>query len=248
MDPRYSAIYRRLYDEHWWWRARGQFIVAELRRRIAGPGHRILDVGCGNGLLFDRLAPFGEVEGVEVDAAAAGPGGRHRDRIFVGPFDHRFQPGRSYSVILMLDFIEHLADPLPALRRALELLDDDGIVLVTVPAFPSLWTSHDDLNRHFLRYTKRSFELLAGSAGMRIVDWRYFFHWVHPVKLLVRARERLAPSPPAPPSIPPAPLNAILFHLSRLEQIVFRRLPLPFGNSLFVLGCRGEGSEPRVPR
>ena len=55
----------------------------------------------------------------------------------------------------MLDVLEHLPDPLPPLRRALALVGDRGVLVATVPAFRSLWTSHDDINEHFERYTKQ---------------------------------------------------------------------------------------------
>ena len=70
MDPEYGALYRELYERHWWWRAREAVILDELSRlRPAGDWGRILDVGCGDGLFFPRLSELGEVVGVEPEAA-----------------------------------------------------------------------------------------------------------------------------------------------------------------------------------
>ena len=66
MREDYALAYRRLYQEHWWWRAREALLVRELSRlRLPPSGGRLLDVGCGDGLFFERLAEFGAVEGVE---------------------------------------------------------------------------------------------------------------------------------------------------------------------------------------
>ena len=68
MDTQYALNYRELYENHWWWRAREHLILAALRRlRPQGNWGSILDVGCGEGLFFDRLRKFGEVEGIETN-------------------------------------------------------------------------------------------------------------------------------------------------------------------------------------
>lgn len=236
MDPEYARRYRELYQRHWWWRARER-LVLETVRRYWRPGRLpILDVGCGDGLLFDRLAEFGDAWGVESDASLISPDNPHRDRIHVGPFDATFQPGRRYGLVLMLDVIEHLPDPAGALRQAAALLEPDGILVATVPAFRLLWTTHDVLNHHFTRYTRRGFTALASSAGLDIVRARYFFHWVFPAKLGVRLLETVVRRRPAAPALPPPWLNRLLYSTSRLEQRLLTPLPVPLGSSLLVVG------------
>jgi hypothetical protein len=151
-------------------------------------------------------------------------------------FDGGFEPGKQYSLILMLDVLEHFARPVACLRRALELLEPQGTLLVTVPAFRCLWTSHDELNHHFTRYTKQSFTRLACEAGMRINDSRYFFFWACPVKLAIRLKEKLFPRYPTVPRLPPHWINETLYQLSRIEHVIFGALPMPFGSSLIVIG------------
>lgn len=138
----------------------------------------------------------------------------------------------------MLDVLEHLPDAEHALRYAVELLEPNGMLLVTVPAFRSLWTKHDDLNMHFTRYTKSSFRALASRANMRLDEHRYFFHWLFPLKLAVRAKERFTNSPAKSPLVPPAALNQFFYGLSRAEQLACRFAPLPLGSSLLAVGGR----------
>jgi SAM-dependent methyltransferase len=235
LDPDYARAYRRLYERHWWWRARERFLLDLLERRRPSHGWgNILDVGCGDGLFFDELLKLGEVEGVEPDERLVGD--RHRDRIHVQPFDDRFTPGKLYSLILMLDVLEHLPEPAAALARARELLERGGTVLITVPAFNSAWTHHDEINRHYTRYTRRSFQRLADRAGLRVQQQRYFFHWIYPAKLFRRAAETALPLQPGTPRLPPDWLNQCLYTLCRVEAFTLGRLPLPFGSSLLVVG------------
>jgi SAM-dependent methyltransferase len=242
MDPRYSERYRELYEKHWWWRARTRLITDVLRRLEPERGWKnILDIGCGDGLFFPELSKFGEVAGVEPSAELVDPQNPYRSRIQVCPFDENFRPGRQYSLILMLDVLEHLEDAAGALRHALELLESGGTFVCTVPAFMALWTNHDVMNHHFIRYTKASFQRVAMDAGLRIQEEHYLYHWTCPVKLAIGLIERVLNLKPEPAKVPVRPLNEMMFWLSRLEQKTLTRLPLPFGSSLMVIGTRAEG-------
>lgn len=236
MDSAYARVYRDLYERHWWWRARECLLVKTLRR-IAPVGgfSSILDVGCGDGLFFDRLSAFGSVEGVESDASLIDPEGKHRSRIHVAPFDRRFQPGKRYSLILMLDVFEHLDDPEGALRHAATLLEAHGTLLATVPAFQLLWTKHDEINHHHTRFTKRSFLRLARHASIEIRETRYFFHWLFAAKLAVRLAETIRRRASSSASLPPRFINRALYLLSRSEQTLLGKVQVPFGTSLLVI-------------
>lgn len=245
MDREFSQRYRKLYEHHWWFRVREQAILNLLRRRQPPGGWKtILDVGCGDALFFPELARLGDVEGVEPVAEVIGLENPFRGRIHVGPFDETFRPGKRYALILMLDVLEHLEDPVAALRQAVSLLEPDGSLLITVPAFRLLWTSHDTLNDHFTRYTKDSFRSVAMQAGMNISESRYMFFWLFLAKLGVRAKERMLGSKPGIPKVPPPGVNNFLSWISRLEEKLLGALPVPFGSSLLVFGGADLSSAP----
>ncbi len=195
----------------------------------------VLDVGCGDALSFGALAEFGEVEGVEIDGAVIDASGPHASRIHVGPFDESFQPSQRYALITMLDVLEHLPRPQQALQHALTLLRDTGMILITVPAFMHLWTSHDELNHHQTRYTRRTFADLCG-AGLEILQSQYFFYWLYGAKLVTRVKERLLKTGPADVRIPKGPWNRLLYGICRTEQLAIGWVPVPFGSSLLVVG------------
>jgi SAM-dependent methyltransferase len=239
LDPDYGKHYRELYEKHWWWRAREAILVKELHRLF--PDSRplsILDVGCGDGLFFEHLRQFGDVEGIESEAALVDPRGPNRSRIRVAPFNASFNPGRKYDLILMLDILEHLDAPEEALRHAVSLLRAGGTIVITVPAFRLLWTNHDRLNKHRTRFTKSGFCLLAASAGMEIIYMRYFFNWLFATKLAARMAESILPREPRIPRIPSPAINGFLYQVSRAEEKFTRRLRVPFGGSLLAIGRR----------
>lgn len=237
MEREYAAYYRHLYENHWWWRARERIILAHLERlKPAGGFGPILDVGCGDGLFFEKLAAFGDPEGVEEDGSLVTAAGRGRGPIHVGPFDDSFRPGRRYALILLLDVLEHFRDDRACLRRALDLLAPGGTIVITVPAFRMLWTAHDDVNRHARRYTKATLRRLADDAGLRVDHAEYLFQWTALVKLAVRAKESLWRADPALPPVPGRLVNGALRTAALAEHALFHRLPLPFGSSLLAMG------------
>ena len=135
----------------------------------------------------------------------------------------------------MLDVLEHLPDPVGAVRHALSLLERGGTLFVTVPAFPVLWTAHDDHNCHYVRFTKESLVRVTQSACAKVIWCRYFYHWLFPVKLAIRGKERVCKGQPALPQVPASPINRICYAVSRWEHALFSRLPVPFGSSLMAV-------------
>ncbi|HXN87359.1 MAG TPA: class I SAM-dependent methyltransferase [Candidatus Binataceae bacterium] len=239
MEEAYRKSYRELYFGHWWWRAREEIIVDALRQAGLTRGGHILDVGCGGGLLFPRLAEFGEVEGIEADTDSAHESSSS-NKIHIGTFDQSFKPPYRYELILLLDVLEHLPDPEAVLAHAVDLLTPSGLVMVTLPALNSLWTTHDDLNQHLRRYSKASFGKLAQLAGLNLRYSRYIFYWLALGKLMVRAKEGIVSTKPTPPGIPPRLINETLYRACLWEDAILRRFPIPFGNSLIAIGERAR--------
>lgn len=242
MDPKYAAAYRELYEQHWWWRARERFLLERLEEQAAESDaketRRILDVGCGDALFFDRLAEFGRVQGVEPDESILSEGPWRSD-IHAGTLE-TFSTDAPFDWILMLDVLEHIPEPDRALRRARGLAADGAKLFVTVPAFQTLWSRHDELNRHHARYTRATLSALLTESGWRPLEMGYFFYWLAPLKLLVKLGERLFPGRPEVESVPPAPLNRLALGLSVLEQHLLGQLPVPFGTSLYATSIRAD--------
>jgi len=237
MDAEYSAAYARLYREHWWWRVREEILLTKIRQVLGRtPGARILDVGCGAGLFFDALERLGHVEGIESDRLAVEQAGRWRSRIHVGELDDTFEPGSPFDLILLLDVVEHVDRPDRLLRRAASLLGPGGRILVTVPAFNWLWTSHDELNHHVERYTAKAMRHLMNDAGLTAIETSYLFQSLLLPKLLVRAKEALTAPAARVPHVPSRAVNIALQAWYRSEYRFAGGLP--FGSSVLAIAQR----------
>jgi SAM-dependent methyltransferase len=235
----YARQYRLLWERHWWWRSREAWLLAWigwLHRRA--PVRRILDIGCGDGLFFERLSRFGDVEGIE-PAAELVTDVRWRGRIRTSRLEAGCTSNGRYDLALMLDVLEHIEDEHAALDAASSEIAPGGRLVLTVPALPWLWSWHDEANEHHRRYTPHSLREVLEAAGFAVEVVRFFFLWTV-VPLL--ARRALWPggigAGDYAVTIPPAPINRALEWLSRCEHAVGRICPWPLGSSLLAIGRR----------
>lgn len=243
MEEDYAKGYEKLYSNHWWWRAREAEVLRVIRKYFSCRSDlSILDIGCGNGLFFDRLREFGVPEGVEPDPKLVTDEGRARGMITVAPFNESFLPAKRYDLILMLDVIEHVDTPAAFVKHAASLLKDDGRMIITVPAFNLLWTAHDDFNLHRTRYTTGSLGGLLGGLSLRTLELRYLFRWLFVPKLLVRLKELLSVSAPKPAAVPSSLLNLVALLVSRIDLTTLRGAPLPFGTSVLAVAGRHQSA------
>lgn len=153
-------------DHHWWYRGRRRIIRAELDALPLPRPARILDAGCGSGRTMKELVDYGEVSGLELDPDAAEMArGRGLGEVITGRLEEMPWADASFDLITCLDVIEHTPDDGPALRELLRVCRPGGFLLVTVPAYPALWSRHDEANHHFRRYTRRSLREAVTAAG-----------------------------------------------------------------------------------
>lgn len=238
MDPQYGAGYARLYREHWWWRAREEYLTRLLDRLIGPAGvDETFDFGCGDGLFFPILQRFSRERprGMEGDAALIDPAGPWADRIATGPLSDDPSERARYGLIVALDVLEHLEHPQPAVEILRGRLRPGGWFVATVPAFEALWTAHDEVNHHFRRYRLRDLEALLRDSGLVIVESRYLFVWLAVVKWAVARKERVIKTLAQPPEVPAASINAAALALTRLEQRLLGDSHPPFGSSAIVV-------------
>jgi SAM-dependent methyltransferase len=238
MDPRYGASYARLYRDHWWWRAREEYLTRLLDRLVGSSGAgATFDFGCGDGLFLPILQRYSRERprGLETDTSLINPRGEWADRITTGALVDDPAEHARYGLIVALDVLEHIEHPAPVMEILRGRLRPGGWFIATVPAFKQLWTAHDEVNHHYRRYRLHELDALVRGSGLEIVESRYFFVWLAVVKWAVALKERVIKTEPMPPAVPPAPLNAAALTLARLEQRLLGSADPPFGSSAIVV-------------
>jgi trans-aconitate methyltransferase len=179
---------------HPWETARIVAIEA-IVRRLGIEWPRVLDVGCGDGYLVGELhrrLGFREVVGQDINLT---------DELII----ELSQPGvrlvrqldeLSYraDVMLLLDVFEHVESPASWLERLVdERLADGGRVVITVPAFQSLFTEHDRALEHVRRFSRGELLDEIARAGLVALESGYLFASLLLPRSLAVLRERVWP-------------------------------------------------------
>lgn len=157
---------------------------------LVGTAGRVLDVGCATGYLAQHLRARGSaVTGVEIDPEAAEVARPHLAELFVADLDDtdlaQLLEPRRFDAVVFADVLEHLKDPLRALRSARSLLCDGGSIVLSVPNVAhgsvrlSLLRGSFDyrplglLDESHLRfYTRRALMELLAAAGLSPAEVR----------------------------------------------------------------------------
>jgi hypothetical protein len=121
-----------------------------------------------------------------------------------------------------------------------------GHALINVAAMESLRGDHSILSHEIRRYSRSSLSRLLQGAGFSIVRITYTNAVLFPPIAIARQLQRwrgLAAEEQAVQEIrvPPAPVNAALTAILRLESLWVRAIDNPFGSSLLCL-ARKPGS------
>jgi SAM-dependent methyltransferase len=148
-----------------------------VRNLTSHPGRgRLLDVGCGAGDFLVQMRAAGwVVEGLEPDPAAAARARSLGVEVVNATLeDAAFGPG-SFDAITMSHVIEHLHDPIAALRICRRLLRPNGALWLATPnleatghrTFGADWIGLDP-PRHLVLFTRASLEATVRSAGFEL--------------------------------------------------------------------------------
>jgi len=242
-----DQVYRQLYDvenEHWWFTARKEILLHFLDRRLPLPQTaRVLDVGCGTGAILESFSRRYQAYGSDTaPQAIAFCRERGLTRLHLGTLE-TYPPSDPFDLITMLDMVEHVEDDGGLLRAARRLLGSGGHLLIAVPAFPSLWSKHDEILHHKRRYTRGGLRRVVEGAGFRVEHLSFFNTLLFPVAWAKRLAARATGSEKANDlDIPPRPLNAILRGVFRAERGLLPHATLPVGLSLLCLARKSGES------
>ena len=194
-DPDYFAPLFAAEDRHFWFRARNRVISTlvekELRRLPAG--YRVLEVGCGTGNVLrqlERICSNGQVIGMDLFFEGL-EFARQRVGLGLVQGDMQAPPfGEKFNLVGLFDVLEHLPDDLGVLNDLNSMLLPGGALLLTVPAFPSLWSYFDEASHHVRRYQSGELQTRLEQAGFRVETLSYYMMSIFP---LVWMQRKLAP-------------------------------------------------------
>jgi SAM-dependent methyltransferase len=200
----------------------------------------IWEVGSGNGAVCLGLAKKGhEVLAVEPLYSGARFTASQGVPSFACTLAELSLPTGSLSTVGTFDVLEHIEDPHPLLKEFARVLSSEGVLLITVPAHPSLFSEYDSSIGHFRRYTSKELKASLERAGFEVIYSRHLFAFLVPIAWLLRVfpekvgiKKRTGAAKAARLHFKIAQLLAPLF---RFFIAIEGALNLPIGLSLLVV-------------
>jgi SAM-dependent methyltransferase len=227
----------RTDERHWWFRGRRRIVLAVIRRLAlpADGSTRILDAGCGSGRTLDDLRAFGAVVGIDATPECVAATRARGHDVVEAPVESLPFEDATFDLVTCLDVLEHTEDDIQAARELRRVARPGGYVLVTVPAYPRLWSVHDETHGHHRRYRRPDLRRVARAAGLEVARESSFNTFLLPVAALVRWGRRHVIRRETGRSeleLTPRALDAVLgFPLYLESRLLARGLSLPAGLS-----------------
>jgi len=242
VEPSVYEVESRVEAHHWWFTGRRRLLARVIAGLDLAKDARVLDVGSGTGTNLRLLGELGFIDFSGVDRSesairfCAEKGLGH-----VALGDARALPCDDGSVDLLIatDIVEHVEDDAAALREFRRVLKPGGRVVLTVPAFPSLWGLQDVVSHHQRRYRQRDFVARIEAAGLAL---RTSFHFNYllfgPIWLARQLIRLFRVELESENQLNGSVLNALLARIFAFDVWSAPRIRPFFGVSIFALAER----------
>ncbi len=155
-----------------------KWLVSFFKEFLRG---KILEVGCGVGNFSSQLSEYGDVTSIDVNDKYVSKANYENKNINIGFGDIEvgkyFFNNKKFDSIICLNVLEHINNHDRALSNMYKLLNNNGFLIILVPAHMLLMSKFDKLLGHFRRYDIKYLKDQLISQGFTIKVIRYINWW-----------------------------------------------------------------------
>ena len=173
----YTIMYN--IEQSYWWFIGKQFLVKDNFKRLHLNGFRqdkVLDIGCGTGIILKILEDFGTAFGLELSFEAIHFLRKRGLKLVARSDANQSIPFKNdtFSAVTCLDVLEHLENDLTLLKEMVRVCKPGGYIFMTVPAFDILWSPHDVALHHKRRYTRKQMREKIKGMNCKVIKQSYY--------------------------------------------------------------------------
>lgn len=233
----YETMFR-VEDGHWWYVGLRRILEAFWFRHVSAKRPRVLDAGCGTGANLVALERWARPAGIDLSPHALRfCRQRGLTRTATASTTALPFPSACFDVVLSMDVLQHqaIADTSAALGEIGRVLRPDGVLLINLPAYQWLHSSHDVAVYQDRRFTRGELITILVSNGFEPLETTYWNTLLFPPAATVRLWRKLRPPDFSDLATAPGPVtNRVCGTLLGLERRLIQVVPLPFGLSVFA--------------
>lgn len=192
------------HARHPWELARFEIVRDLLKDIIKNDDEfHVLDIGCGDVFFISRLSElYPKAKFYAIDTAFTDAILLQLQDLVTGKNIFLFKTieeanqhlKKKADLVLLLDVVEHIEDDHGFLKTLYDskTISSDTHLMITVPAFQSLFCSHDHFLGHFRRYTNKTLLQTIENAGFRAKKIGYFFTTLIPPRIVQVIKEKIS--------------------------------------------------------
>jgi SAM-dependent methyltransferase len=140
------------------------------------PNSRLLDIGCGNGVMLDRMKLLGwDVEGIETDPVACKLANAKHSKVYLSELAGRKYADDHFDVIILNHVLEHANDPIRLTKECHRILKPNGKIIIVTPNALSFGHRHFKESwrgleppRHIFIFNTKNIRIIAEESGFDI--------------------------------------------------------------------------------
>jgi SAM-dependent methyltransferase len=238
------SVMNEIENYHWWFIGKGILInnICKSLFHSLSKDRRMLDLGCGTGAILNILKEFGHSYGIEISHEAVKYLKNKNIKDIIVSDANKPIPCKEnkFSLITCLDVLEHVDNDIRLINEMLRVCEQDGYMVITVPAFNILWSYHDEALYHKRRYSKKQLIEMLDKSNCRIIKATYYnFSFFLPVLIFRKLRGIFADKKKeihsdCYVSVPPT-VNKLFSILLCMEIWCLRFFNFPFGVSFLLI-------------
>lgn len=226
--------YFNISEKNWWYDSRNEFIYLVIRKYSSIFQPKIIDIGCGCGILIEYLRNkgFNFVSGIDIEAVFVEEAKKRGNNVELGDIEKGLNLNDKYNVVILSDVLEHIEDDKKVITNILNIMDKDAICILFAPSFNILWSWHDVVNGHKRRYTLKKLLDLIVKKDVNILLYSYWNFSLFFPALIVRTIKRFFNIKRDDFYKVPRILNLLIKILLSFENfLILKGFKLPFGVS-----------------
>lgn len=187
----YAHAYPPSMQDHYWSLARCACVYRKLIK-FGLKSQKLLEIGCGTGIVVANLQAR-QIDIIGCELADIPKHALLSDDIATGicAFDLPQAEREGYTVVLLLDVLEHLEDRSAFLDKVYAHFPNVDDLIITVPARQELWSNYDDFYGHKLRYDRPGMRDEIAKTKWHVLGNSYFFHLIYwPTRVLLKVTKQ----------------------------------------------------------
>jgi SAM-dependent methyltransferase len=229
---------------HWWFAVRRKLLRSILTSLRLPKNCVALEAGCGTGANLRILGSAG-LHGIGLDHsiyALALLKSKENFPLLAGDLNDLPIKTESLGVFIAMDILEHLHDDTRGINESYRVLKEDGLLILTVPAFRFLWGVQDRITGHQRRYTRKEIMNRLKGVGFDVLKSSYFNFFLFFPILVARWTIRFLDLKIESENKINSPLiNLVLKVIFSFEVYILKYFSFPFGVSIFCIARKRRG-------